>query len=294
MTMPGPSRWRGWVAAAMLLLAVAGGYALLSRDPPRVDRPPVAEPAPDSVVAQAVPQLDRVMDRASLIDAAAQAASAYSAGDALDDIEAQIAGRRFRLEMPLGCAGPAAGGAPLDNGWRLDDEGRTLRAAISRQSWTITLPSPRSGVQPAAPPAGDAPGDGSTRPPADMTVSGFWISRPWMLGADCPARDARDSMPGIERETLAIVEPGDPEARGEGARRQGYRLDVRVTPDQAPHAGEGLRVRIDGRLAASSSSPINCRTEGPGNRPTCFLIARIETVAITSASGERVHAEWRD
>lgn len=299
MTMPSRSRWRGWAAAMLLLLAAAGGYALLDagrgetgREAPDSDR--------DTVVTRAVPQPDPVMDRAGLLEAAALAASAFAAGDAMDDIGQSLAGRRFRLEMPLGCTGPTAEEAPLENGWRLDDDGRTLRAAFARQTWTMALTLPLRDGQPASPEEKTAPGDDANPPPQGMTVSGFPISRPWMRTAACPA-GALAAVTGTGTpaapaggETLAIAEPADPDARAAGARRSGYRMDVRITPDQVPAAGAGLRVRIDGRLAASASPPVICRSNGPDNPPSCFLIARFETIAITSASGDRVHAEWRD
>jgi hypothetical protein len=85
-----------------------------------------------------------------------------------------------------------------------------------------------------------------------------------------------------------------PESERSAARPQQliYRADVRIPAEQAPAAGTGLRIRIDGRLAASPAPPIVCRSEGAGLRPSCFLVARFETIAVTSAAGDRVFAEW--
>lgn len=299
MTMPGRTRWRGWAAAVMLLLAAVGGYALLDEGGERRD-----STAPDAgqagVAPQAVPHPAPVLDRAALIDAAGRAASAHAAGQPMDGIAERLSGRRFRLEMPLGCAGPAGGDAPLDNGWRLDDDGTTLRAAVARQVWTIAADAAQGGSPPVAPQAGIASGDDATAPPPTLTVSGFWISRPWIGTAACPANltaapaSAETRVAGGDPETLAIVEPYDLSGSGERSRRQAYRADVRIAPGDAPVAGSGLRVRIEGRLAASGVPPVICRSAGPDTRPTCFLIGRFETVAITSVSGDRVHAEWRD
>ena len=55
----------------------------------------------------------------------------------------------------------------------------------------------------------------------------------------------------------------------------------------------GLRLLVQGRLAElRDGQPIACRAEGPQRRPTCVIGARIERVAITDSSGERVLGEW--
>lgn len=272
MTARGRTAWRGWAAALLLLLAAAGGFALLrgGEAPPEPAAPDAAQP---NVDPPGVPQPDPLLDRAALIDAAADAASAYASGAGLGDVHAQLAGRRFRMNLPFGCAGPMEPERAIANGWRVDDEGRTLRIGLTRRNWTLE----------------------------DRSLNGFLIDLPWIRTPVCPAQPASETadpaggeaLPVVERETLALVEEVDPEARG-GRPQRAYRADVRVTAAEAPVAGAGLRLRIDGRLSGSGLPPVLCRHEGTGLRPMCFLVARFESVAVTSASGERVFAEWRD
>lgn len=330
MTGTASSRWRGWAALVLLLLAAGGGFALLRDDDAGPDADAARAPA-DKAAVPAVPQPDPVLDRAALIDSAALAASAHAAGAALDDVRARLAGRRFRIDLPFGCAGPAAPGRSLANGWRVDDEGRTLRASVSRQNWTLQLAAaesaamaapqgerPRAPAEPAQAPdtasasaSGTTPAPDPAAKPSNVAVTGFWIAHPWVRSAACPvsalpgmaARPPADSgadtavdaapAPTGERETLALVEASEPDAR-DSRPQQTYRADVRIAAGEAPVAGAGLRLRIDGRLSASGLPPVLCRSEGPGLRPVCFLVARFESVAVTSASGDRVFAEWRE
>ncbi|MDQ3144262.1 MAG: hypothetical protein M3Q57_05210, partial [Pseudomonadota bacterium] len=71
-------------------------------------------PAPTSVL----PLPDPVLDRAALLGAVAQAASAFAAG--ADDREAQGAldGRRFVVKLRFGCRGPAAEDSEESLKWR--------------------------------------------------------------------------------------------------------------------------------------------------------------------------------
>jgi hypothetical protein len=287
MTAQRPFAWRGWAAALLLLLAAAGGYALL-----RDDRAPAQRAAPqaeeDPVGAPVVPQPDPLLDRAALIDAASAAASAFAAGAPLDDVRAALAGRRFRLELPLGCAGPAPADRALEHGWRLDDDGRTLRIGVARQSWGIP-----PGSRPATAAVSQGPGsDATTSEPMAPEGSGFAIARPWITTSACPVAGP-EALAEPDRETIAIVEPVDPDQRGNRGPQPAYRADVRIAPEVAPVAGQGLRIVIDGRLSASGLPPIVCRSEGANRRPTCLFVARFEAISVTGASGDPVHAEWR-
>lgn len=282
MTEARGSRWRAWTAALLVLALPLLGYFLIRSEAPATKPEPVVRspaPQPTARATPAPPVRPSAMRRVELLEAAREASGAYAARLPAPPDNIALAGRRFVLSLPFGCAGPAQDAEQLEPaGWHYDPETQTLRAQVTPEVWTESPWALAASGQPFE------------------AAEGFWIARPWSPSDACPARPAVSSPDqAAPPQTLGIArffEPGSSRA----ARRNGepYRFSKKVAPEQAPGA-QGLRLLIEGRLSVDPSrQPIGCWAANPNVRPVCVFNARFDRVAITDASGETVFSEWRD
>lgn len=293
----GSMNWRALLAAGIFLGLLVAAVLMVRREEPleveTASSSPAQEPPPLSA-----PQPP--LTRADLIDAAGRAADAHARGvPPPPDVHA-LAGRRFTMRIPFGCAGPGSTESQASLSWTYDSEQETLRATVTPEVWTETnlVQSVASGVPFEA-------------------AEGFWISKPWIRTGECPRSpsrpieaDAEESpMPGppvgeavateapdpAPPETLAIVELFEPGSR-RAARRNGrpYEVTAKIAPGDLDLGG-GLRLVIEGRLAPlAGGGSIACRSEDADRPPLCLILTEIERVAVTDASGERVLGQWTD
>ena len=149
-----------------------------------------------------VPVAEAPLDREALLLAAMRAASAFAAGADDSAEQRRLAGKRFELRLRFGCGGPDA--ADEGRGWRFDAKQRTMRLKVAPDI---------SGDDPvAAAIAGDA----------FETIEGFWLRRPWLLTAVCPAApatvQAEADAPAKPKPEAATVAEGAPAAIPMGRR----------------------------------------------------------------------------
>lgn len=302
MSERGSTTWRPWIASGAFLAILAAAILIVGGPQPAKVENTQAPPRPETPVIVPPPPLSR----SDLIDAAAMAADAYGLGRAPPQGNAALVGHRFTLRIAFGCAGPAGkdGGTPA--GWTYDAEEETLRVSVRPEVFT-DADFLRQAVGAAQ----------------FEAAEGFWISRPWLRTGDCPAipaaakkldgsrvrEDAQaddkagDEASGNEqqkgepsapekRKVLALVELFEKGSR-RAARRNGkaYQAVVRISRS-AIDLEHGLRLLVEGRLAAlREGQPILCDGDGD-QQPQCVIGAQIDRVAVTDASGKRVLAEW--
>jgi hypothetical protein len=269
-----------WLSASVVfLLLVLGGLWLRSRPPEPAPPPtvPAAAPQPGEPVALAPEPL---LQRDALIDAAAIAADAFASGATRTPANRQLVGRRFAFRAVFGCAGPALPGSAAAMRWEYDPETGTLRIGVRPQ--TLTSAAWLSPIL----------ADANVE-----AVEGFWIERPWLRAASCPAQRSPLEMPAsltVPRQTLALVElfgPGAPRA----GQREGrpYEVVTKMPPEQVA-AVRGFALVIEGRLVAlPNGEPIWCSSESPDLPPTCAIAARFERVSLENAATSEVLADWR-
>ncbi len=267
--------WRAWLAGLVFLGLVAGALLLAKREEPA----PVASPAlprEHPPVRPSVGQPPPPLGRAELIAAINQAASHSAGGEPPD--RTLLAGRRFALNLPFGCAGPVPNLAEVRSGWTYDDETQTLRVKVSPEQWAL-----------------EAFPQALTQGMAIEAAEGFWIERPWTSCEACPAVAVKGVAAEPARQTLAIVEIFLPDAR-RAARRGGRPYEaVQTIPLSAIALDDGLRLRVEGRLVARGDAPpTGCWSESPQLRPVCIVRVQFERVAITDASGARILADWKN
>jgi hypothetical protein len=235
------------------------------------------------------------LDRAGLLDAIRNAASAHSAG--MDDSAAQrpLAGRRFALLMPFACPGVDGSADDAQFGLRLRPDGRSYEV---RAAPTLT--------------AADAGLTDNDRPASAEVeaIEGFWIERPWMLSARCPrAADLPATAPTAPDDggppptaadatsPAALRTAGIAQILVESESRVGlrsgrdYRVVIRLAEGEVPPSG--LVLMIDGRLRAwPGGKVIRCLGRGSLTPPTCIAAADVDRVAFARMDTREVLSEW--
>lgn len=260
-----------------------------------------AEPVTENL-SSLVPVPEPALDRSGLLAAVAQAASAKAAGT--NDAQAQRAldGRQFEVRIRFGCKGPSPTLAEDWLGWSFGNEGKTLRV---RAAPTVAADDPlvRKIV-------GNAEFE---------AIEGFWIPRPWLLQAVCPAdqilvpadRPAADSAPKEEpQEEVPSAEPAPSEPVPKWPRiglaefylqsdsRTGRRDNrayqaVKTLVEQARVGATGFNLVLSGRLQAlPGRKVIQCVAANPESPPECLVSGDFDQVWIENPETKEIIAQW--
>jgi hypothetical protein len=268
-------------AIALLLCAACAlsgcGPAARSNNEPAPQN--AAEPAAANLPVE-VPLPQPPMDRAALLAAVARARSSAAAGS--PDAEAQRAldGKQFQLRIRFGCSGPApgVGGAPL--GWTYDADKHVLRVSATP---TIT---------------GDDPLVAQLKPKDVEAVEGFWLERPWLLHAECPAKpETGEDESAADRSAGEVAKTGlaqfftaaDP--RTTRRNRRPYQATKTLDPD-ARLGRDGFDLVLEGRLRAAGGRVILCRAVAADRPPDCIVSARVDRVRFEQPETGETIAEW--
>jgi hypothetical protein len=209
------------------------------------------------------------LDRAAIIVAVAKASDALAAGRPHGS--AELAGRRFQVRLPFGCPGDDGESAFLRAVF--NEKTRTLRLTAAVQDWKAA-PWARALV----------PGENVE------AIEGFWIRRPWLLTDVCPAQPAQAGG-AISPETLGLAQVFEKgSSRLARRERRPYSVTLKLMEGEAPPVG-GFRLVLEGRLSGAEGGPIRCLSDDPDLRPTCFVLAQYDRVAIEDAAGDLL-GEW--
>lgn len=270
---PGPAH-----AAIAVAVLLAGCTPERKEDP----QPPVEAPPPAAKAPATPPALPAALSRADILEAAAQAASAYALGASPAPDRKSLVGQRFELRMPFGCAGPAKQNDSDQASWRYGADGKTIRISVQPGDWTGTILARELGG-----------------PEAFERIEGYWIPRPWLLAADCPTVRADPLQSGQSSpspNTLGLVtlhEAGGSRLEGRGGRP--YEVTLKTPEDNTRPAPQGYRLMLSGRITGfPNGQAFHCRASSPDQRPVCILAVAIERVAIEEPSRGEVVGEWRN
>lgn len=254
--------------------------------------PSVARPAPP-------------LDRAALLAAVAQAASAAAAGTAVAPELRELDGRQFEVRIRFGCRGPSTEATNNWLSWSYDRESRTVRVQARP---TISRDEPL-----VASIAGE-----------DVEATeGFWIPRPWLLQPVCPATAAVQSAAEGEAPHSNTVAAADTAAEDEDAEERSEPLPIRQRvgiaqfftetdsrtgrrddrPYQARHTlkegqaigSQGFNLVLSGRLrAVPGRGVIECSAANAESPPDCIVSAEFQRVWIEQPETREVIADWGD
>jgi hypothetical protein len=252
-----------------------------------------------------LPIAEPPMNRSAMLLAVAKVASAVALGR--DGVAEQrgLDGKRFEVRIRFGCvgpSGPASAAGPFNV--RFDEEERTLRI---RATPDLSQTDPRVAAL-----GGEAV----------EAVEGFWMYRPWLFEAGCPAPPPAPPAPTeaaseSERPTTAVETAVEAEEQPRTAapptagQRVGIahfftktdsragRRDSRayeateVLPVGSQPSRSGYDLVLSGRLATvPGGKVINCRLQGPNMPPECIVSAEFDRVRIETPGTKEVVAEW--
>lgn len=270
----------GWLIAVGVVLSGCQLADQTNADGENMAEPVVNLPA---VVLPAEP-----MDREAILLAVARAASARAVG--MDDGAAQreLDGQPFEFTVRFGCEGPAKDlrSAPLGWTYQLDKETLRLRATP-----TITADDPV-----AAKIGGEAV----------EAIEGFWVLRPWLLQATCPAATApaepaveiaqsadQAVQPSLRWPRVGIAQffaPTDARTR----QRDSRAYEVVKTVERGASVGsQGFNLVLSGRLRpAPRKRVIECVAVDRDTPPDCIVSADIDEVRMEQPKDSTVLARW--
>lgn len=295
-----PSRLRR-AAGTLSPLAALAILGACQRPEPQEGEDAIEEP---ELNLPAVPRPQPPMDRAAILAAVAQAASAAASG--ADDAEAQGAldGRQFEFRIRFGCKGPSSRLRDEWLGWALDRESGTLRVrAMPTLSAQEQLVKALGGDQFEA-------------------VEGFWIPRPWLIASVCPAAAARvpgRGEPASEADSGGAADrPGTAKAATEqsaepvpswprigiaqfftetdprtGRRSMRPYEAVKTIDPEQPIGSQGFNLVLSGRLRAlPGKRVIACLAKSADSPPECIVSAQFDRVWIERPGAREAIAEW--
>jgi hypothetical protein len=285
------------VAAAVVVAALSTSACQRTTDNEN------AQDGPPNEVSQqpSLPVAEPPMDRATLLQAVARAASATALGQDDGNAQRRLDGKRFEVRIRFGCATgvqPVKGDLPFSV--RFDEEDRTLRV---RAAPDLMLRDP------AVPPLADQ---------STEAVEGFWLRRPWMLADGCPAVSRSQGRAETEPATDVPQSRDTPQGRaGDAARsavysqrvgiaqfftgadsRTGRREDrayeaSKVLAENEQPSAEGYNLVLSGRLRRlPGGRVIACRLGNADAPPECVVSAEFDRVRIEVPSTKNVLAEW--
>lgn len=271
--MDGPSRvtrLRNFMAAGVIAVALGAGGYLLGRGSVEALPPPAPEAPVVIRNAQPVQVPDVLLQRADLIRLATASADAAAGGPKVED---SLAGRRFVIRIPFGCAGPTPDPeAPF--GWSYDAEQQTLRVRVTPQQWA------------------EVPWVAGKLQDRDVeSVEGFWLPRPWTRSEACPAQQS--ASPGERASSLGIAQFFAAGSSRVG-RHEELELVERVPPEEL-RAGAGFLLLLEGRVARvpGGEETVLCHAAGAYERPICLVAAEFDRVAIENPATQQTLAQWQ-
>lgn len=283
MPKPPPTHLRVFVL--LLLVAALAGCRQEPRAPeniaeaPATDLPKVARPNPP-------------IDRAGLLAAVAEAASAAASGAAIPTEPRVKDGQQFEIRIRFGCRGPSANLPREWLGWSYDAQSRTVRV---RARPTISADEPLVARL----------GDGFE------AVEGFWIPRPWLLQPACPATAAIETavaQPEPEPSGDPAVKPSEPvptaprigiaqfftstDSRTGRRDNRAYEAVRQLAEGQAI-GSQGFNLVLSGRLRAlPGRGVIECVASNADSPPECLVSAQFQRAWIEQPETRDVIAEW--
>lgn len=131
-------------------------------------------------------------------------------------------------------------------------------------------------------------------------VEGFWVPRPWLLEAACPAASPRDAEESASRAgdggpipPLVGIAQLDDDGRAQSIVRDGraYEITRKLPEETSP---EPIDLVLEGRLQSlRGGKVVTCIGEATRRPPTCIVSVDLDKVRLEQPGGERL-AEWSE
>lgn len=262
-----------------ILFAISALLMGCDAQPPTPDRQGPAERQTASLALAEPP-----LDREAMIVAVARAASDWAAGSRGVQLQRGLDGRRFELRLRFGCPGEVLVSRKL----AFDEEGRVLRAEVEPEISVETGLLADLGLD-------------------DFEAAeGFWVHRPWLLEAGCPAPERRaadgdvplgepiaerGTQPSASRPVIGIAQfYTEDDSRTARRESRAYEATIKLDEGEAP-SPRGYDLVFSGRLARLPDGRVIACIGGSGSPPACVISVRFDHVALARPDGE-ILAQW--
>jgi hypothetical protein len=270
--------------------AIAAALLLSSCRPARDVEVPNATVSTDTTSVPRLTAVEAPLDRAAILRAAADAASAAALGR--DDREAQgrFDGDRYEVRIRFGCSTPDSSAVAAPFVVQYDEESRRLQVRASpdldeNEPWIAAL-------------AGDKV----------EAVEGFWMRKPWMLASGCSVDpkpvasentedtgEPTQAMPAVKRNEWRVGIAqffGATDTRTTRRDNRAYETTKTLAEDR-PASLQGYDLVLSGRLRElSDGRVIACHVVSPELPPECVASVTFDQVKIQRADTQETLAEW--
>jgi hypothetical protein len=256
-----------------------------------------------------LPVVEQPLDRAAVLLAVEEAASAAALGRDDRDVQTKLDGKRIEVRIRFGCPTIRSDVPNAPFMVRFDQKDRTLRLRGSPDLGLKDLP--------AAPAAGEGP--------AIDQIEGFWIRRPWLLDSGCPVvqptgephrQNDGEAAKGAEPKAKKApakgemspepVQPEMPPPPRVGIAQYFTEQDSRLTQrggrpyeatktlaeDEKP-SSLGYDLVLAGRLRAlPGGKVVDCSVSDVNRPPTCIVFTQLDSVRMEKPDTKSLIAEW--
>lgn len=244
----------------------------------------------EETIVPGLPAVEAPLDRAAVLRAAGEAASAAALGR--DDREAQrrLDGDRFEVRIRFGCPIPDSDVAAAPFKVEYDEASRRLQVRASpeldeEEPWIAAL-------------GGDK----------IEAVEGFWMRKPWLLASGCSVEPQPVAKKSTE-ETREPIQPvpavkksewrvgiaqffGATDTRTTRRDERAYETTKTLAKDQSP-SSQGYDLVLSGRLRElPDGRVIACHVVSPELPPECVVSVTFDQVRVQRADTQEALAEW--
>lgn len=273
-------QWRYPVAVLASIGVLSACGQRKETQPAEIVDAPTASPA-----APVVQLPEPALDRERVLLAALHAASDFALGKP-DENDHALDGKRFKLHFRFGCVGDER---DQFGSWAFDEKRRLLSLRVEPGITDSTaLPQVADNDDPEA-------------------VEGFWIHRPWIFTAGCPAireptsaaPDNEQSHPANEAKSPAPFPSigiaqffSDADARTHRRGNRDYTA-TKILAEGVSPSRAGYDLVIAGRLKRQTNGlVVHCANSGAAGPPSCIISAQFDSVSIEEPATGEVLATW--
>ena len=191
-------------------------------------------------------------------------------------LQTAVAGRRFHVEVPLGCGSGVSFRSGASGHWWYDAADSAIRLQVLPDLWAST--------------------DGHRL----TSVNVFWITRPRRAPTDCPTTaDDLTPLPTVQpistTPRIGLATASNATTRsGRAGERGWYSAAFSAAPAQLSDFAPNLRLMIEGSVERDPKDGVTI-CKGPFGRsaPDCAIASRVDRVAFIDAKSGALLAQWK-
>jgi hypothetical protein len=191
-------------------------------------------------------------------------------------LEAALAGRRFRVEVPLGCGPGMSFRSGASAHWWYDELDRAIRLQALPDIW--------------------ASANNHHLTSAEI----FWITRPRQKASDCPSGQAQPSLSAAVQQTSATPRIGlaltsrTSRSVGRSSEWNRYSSALSVTPTEVAELSPNLKLLLEGSVERDPQDGVTiCNRASGRSAPDCAIASHIDRVAFVDAKSGALLAQWK-